>query len=234
MDFWQQFIAIFISLFVITDPFGNIGIFLSITDGDDATYRRTQALKGSIYSFLLMFIFFIGGTYIMEFFGITLDGIRIGGGLIVSRIGFSLLSPKQENSHSLDEKDESRKKSDISFCPLALPLIAGPGALAVVIAASAKISSESGDDMWFSYAAISLAIAAVSVLTWLCLRHSGLLLRMLGVNGMNAITRIMGFLLICIAIQMMITGTEHLLHGWGLISNGAHAAFTEATKHFAF
>ena len=233
MDFWQQFIAIFISLFVITDPFGNVGIFLSITDGDDVTYRRTQALKGSIYSFVLMFVFFIGGTYIMEFFGITLDGIRIGGGLIVSRIGFSLLSPKEEDSHSVDEKEESKKKSDISFCPLALPLIAGPGALAVVIAASAKISSESGDDMWFSYVAISLAIAAVSGLTWLCLRHSGLLLRILGVNGMNAITRIMGFLLICIAIQMMITGTEHLLHGWGLISDGPHTTFTEATKQFA-
>ena len=58
MDSWQQFIAIFISLFVITDPFGNVGIFLSITDGDDVTYRRAQALKGSIYSFVLMFVFF--------------------------------------------------------------------------------------------------------------------------------------------------------------------------------
>ena len=62
MEFWHQFIAIFISLFVITDPFGNIGIFLSITDGDDEAFRRKQALKGSIYSFVLMFIFFIGGT----------------------------------------------------------------------------------------------------------------------------------------------------------------------------
>ena len=234
MEFWHQFIAIFISLFVITDPFGNIGIFLSITDGDDEAYRRKQALKGSIYSFVLMFVFFIGGTYIMHFFGITLDGIRIGGGLIVSRIGFSLLSPKEEDSHSEDEKDESKKKSDISFCPLALPLIAGPGALAVVIAASAKIGTEAGDAMWFSYVAISLAIAAVSFLTWLCLRHSGLLLRLLGVNGMNAITRIMGFLLICIAIQMMITGSEQLLHSWGLIADDAHHAFSKATKSFAF
>ena len=145
MDSWQQFIAIFISLFVITDPFGNVGIFLSITDGDDVTYRRAQALKGSIYSFFLMFVIFIGGTYIMEFFGITLDGIRIGGGLIVSRIGFSLLSPKEEDSHSVDEKEESKKKSDISFCPLALPLIAGPGALAVVSATAGTMDGVSAD-----------------------------------------------------------------------------------------
>ncbi len=234
MDFWQHFIAIFISLFVITDPFGNIGIFLSITEGDDASFRRKQAFKGSLYSFLLMFVFFIGGTYIMEFFGITLDGVRIGGGLIVSRIGFSLLSPKEENSHSSDEKQESTKMADISFCPLALPLIAGPGALAVVIAASAKIKEGTSGDDWSAYLAVSLAIAAVSLVTWICLRHSDLLLRVLGVNGMNAITRIMGFLLICIAIQMMITGAEHLLHSWGFISSGAHEAFSQATKHFAF
>ena len=234
MDFWQHFIAIFISLFVITDPFGNIGIFLSITEGDDESFRNKQAFKGSLYSFGLMFVFFVGGTYIMEFFGITLDGVRIGGGLIVSRIGFSLLSPKEEDSHSADEKQESTKKADISFCPLALPLIAGPGALAVVIAASAKIREASNSPNWSAYVAISLAIASVSLLTWLCLRHSGLLLRILGVNGMNAITRIMGFLLICIAIQMMITGAEHLLHSWGFISEGAHNAFSQATKHFAF
>ena len=104
----------------------------------------------------------------------------------------------------------------------------------MVIAASAKIGTESGDQMWFSYIAISLSIAAVSLVTWLCLRHSGLLLRLLGVNGMNAITRIMGFLLICIAIQMIITGSEHLLHSWGLIDDKAHHAFSTATKKFVF
>ena len=234
MEFWQQFIAIFISLFVITDPFGNIGIFLSITEGDDEKCRRKQAMKGSLYSFILMFVFFIGGTYIMHFFGITLDGIRIGGGLIVSRIGFSLLTPKEEDDHTRKEKSESKQKADISFCPLALPLIAGPGALAVVIAASAKIGTEGGGQIWLSYIVISLSIAAVSLVTWLCLRHSGLLLRLLGVNGMSAITRIMGFLLICIAIQMMITGSENLLHSWGLVDDKAHHAFSAATKGFAF
>jgi len=234
MEFWQQFIAIFVSLFVITDPFGNVGIFLSLTEGDSDQFRRRQAYKGAIYSFLLMFVFFIGGTYIMKFFGITLDGVRIGGGLIVSRIGFSLLSPKENATGAEDKKSNPKNMIDISFCPLALPLVAGPGALAVVIAASAKIRSGGSADLWEAYAAISLAIAAVSALTWLCLRHSGYLLQLLGVNGMNAITRIMGFLLICIAIQMMITGAEHLLYGWGMISDHAHSVYSAATKHFAF
>ena len=234
MEFWHQFIAIFVSLFVITDPFGNVGIFLSLTEGDSEQFRQKQALKGAVYSFFLMFVFFIGGTYIMEFFGITLDGVRIGGGLIVSRIGFSLLSPKKEDSIAEGKKVQSKSMVDISFCPLALPLIAGPGALAVVIAASAKIRAGGSIDLWWAYAAISLAIAAISVLTWICLRNSGFLLHLLGVNGMNAITRIMGFLLICIAIQMMITGVEHLLYGCGMISGDAHSVYSAATKHFAF
>jgi multiple antibiotic resistance protein len=230
MDFWQHFITVFISLFVITDPFGNIGIFLSITDGDGEAFRRKQAFKGSLYSFLLMFVFFVGGTFIMQFFGITLDGIRIGGGLIVARIGFSLLSPKEDNSHSSDEKHESQAKQDISFCPLALPLVAGPGALAVVIAASAKIGTFS----WLPYLAITLAIFLTSLFTWICLRFSGRLLGFMGVTGMNAITRIMGFLLICIAIQMIITGSENLFFEWGFISPEIHEHTNAISKHFPF
>ncbi len=230
MDFSQHFVAIFISLFVITDPFGNVGIFLSITDGDDESFRRKQAFKGSLYSFLLLFVFFVGGTFIMAFFGITLDAIRIGGGLIVARIGFGLLSPKAASDPADPEHSESKQKNDISFCPLALPLIAGPGALAVVIAASAKIEKFS----WSPYIAISLAILATSLFTWICLRFSGQLLRVLGVTGMNAITRVMGFLLICIAIQMIIFGMENLLYEWGFISESAREHIKSMTKHFAF
>lgn len=229
MDFWQHFIAIFVSLFVITDPFGNIGIFLSITDGDDEAFRRKMAFKGSLYSFLLMFVFFAGGTYIMNFFGITIDGIRIGGGLIVSRIGFGLLNPKEDRAAAHDRSD-TPEKMDISFCPLALPLIAGPGALAVVLAASAKIETFA----WSPYLSITMAILATSLFTWLCLRFSVKLLHVMGVTGMNAITRIMGFLLICIAIQMIITGTENLLYEWGFIEANVHEKISNVTKHFAF
>jgi len=229
MDFWQHFIAIFVSLFVITDPFGNVGIFLSITDGGDEAFRRKMAFKGSLYSFLLMFVFFAGGTYIMSFFGITIDGIRIGGGLIVSRIGFGLLTPKEDRSVDADGPGSSPKQ-DISFCPLALPLIAGPGALAVVLAASAKIETFA----WSPYLSITMAILATSLFTWLCLRFSVRLLHLMGVTGMNAVTRIMGFLLICIAIQMIITGTENLMYQWGFIETSVHEKISTMTKHFAF
>lgn len=209
---WHDFITVFIALFVMTDPLGNVSIFLGITEGDSLETRRKQSFKAAIYVFLLLFVFFVAGTYIMQFFGITLDSIRIGGGLIVARVGFSLLTPKTESKHSGDERAESVAKQDVSFTPLAMPLIAGPGALAVVISASARL----GGFEWSSYSVISLAIFATALLNWICLHWAHLLLKVLGKNGINAVGRIFGFLLICIAVQMIIVGTQGLLINWGI------------------
>lgn len=219
MELWHDFLTIFIALFVITDPLGNVGIFLSITEGDSLAMRRQQARKGAIYVFFLLFVFFVGGTFIMRFFGITLDGIRIAGGLIVAGVGFGLMHPKAETRHSGEEREESVAKQDVSFTPLALPLVAGPGALAVVIAASAKVDGFE----WGPYGAISLAILVTAALNWICLREAPLLQKWMGKNGMNAVTRIMGFLLICIAVQMVIVGSHGVLADWGLVADRASA-----------
>jgi len=212
MELWHDFLTIFIALFVITDPLGNVGIFLSITDGDSLAVRRQQARKGAIYVFLLLFVFFVGGSFIMRFFGITLDGIRIAGGIVVAGVGLGLMHPKAETKHTGEEREESVEKEDVSFTPLALPLIAGPGALAVVIAASAKVDGFH----WGPYAAISLAVLATAALNWICLREAPVLQSWMGKNGMNAVTRIMGFLLVCIAVQMIIVGSHGVLIDWGL------------------
>lgn len=227
MENWHDFVTIFIALFVITDPFGNVGIFLSITEGDDLATQRKQARKAAIYVFLLLFVFFVAGTYIMQFFGITLDAIRIGGGLIVAGVGFGLMRPKKESTHAGEEREESQAKEDVSFTPLAMPLLAGPGALAVVIAASAK----AGGFHWGSYTAISLAIFATALVNWFCLHEARVVLKVLGKNGMGAITRIMGFLLICIAVEMVIVGSHGVLLDWGIIQDVAEL---HAPHHFPF
>lgn len=227
MEYWHDFVTIFVALFVITDPFGNVGIFLSITEGDDLATRRKQAMKASFYVFLLLFVFFVAGTYIMHFFGITLDAIRIGGGLIVAGVGFGLMRPKKEPVHTGEEREESEAKDDVSFTPLAMPLLAGPGALAVVIAASAK----AGGFHWGPYVAITLAILAASVLIWICLREAVVLERVMGKNGMGAVTRIMGFLLVCIAVEMVIVGTHGVLTDWGVLQDLAQL---HAPEEFPF
>jgi multiple antibiotic resistance protein len=209
---WHFFLTTFIALIVIIDPPGVIGIFLTITEGDDLKTQRRQAFKAASFTFVILVVFFFAGTYILDFFGITLSAIRLGGGLIIAGIGFQLLRPKDEHKHSEPEREESTQKEDVSFTPLALPLLAGPGALAVVIGASTKTELMP----WVSYLLILGAIFLAVLISWVCLREANLLLRILGKNGMGALTRIMGFLLICIAVQMMIEGGGGVLEEWGI------------------
>ena len=210
---FHEFAMVFAALFVITNPIGNLGVFISITEGDSETFRKQQAKKAAIYSFGLLFVFFIGGRYILEFFGITISGIQIAGGLIIARFGFSLLSGTKHHASSGTEAKEAKDKEDVSFCPLAMPMVAGPGGLAVVLSVSNKTDLQLMD-----YVAVSAAIAACCFIGWICFREAKWAAKLLGETGMTAITKIMGFILICIAIQMLITGIGTILRGWGIAS----------------
>ena len=215
MDQWHFFLSIFIALIVIIDPPGVVGIFLGITEGDTLKQQRQQAMKAAIFTFSILMVFFFGGSYILDFFGISLSAIRIGGGLIIAGIGFQMMRPQPKKAHGGEERAESNQKDDVSFTPMAIPLLAGPGALAVVIGASVKTKN----GQWIDDALIVGAIFLCVFITWLCLRESNLLLKVLGKNGMGALNRIMGFLLICIAVQMIISGSHGVLTDWGIIKD---------------
>jgi multiple antibiotic resistance protein len=208
---FHQFAVVFAALFVITNPLGNLGVFVSITQGDSESFKKQQALKAAFYSFCLLFVFFIAGRYILEFFGITIDGIQIGGGIIIAKIGFSLMAGSKHHAASKEEHQEAIEMEDVSFCPLAMPMVAGPGGLAVVLSVANKSTMHLTD-----YISVTCAIATACIVIWICFRESTLVAKMLGETGMTAITKIMGFILICIAIQMIITGTGGVLAEWGI------------------
>ncbi len=199
-------IATFATLFPITNPLGNAAIFLSITEDYTSAERRAQARKGSIYMFAILVVFFLGGNVIMDFFGLTIPGIRIAGGLVITKIGFNLLTPKVEQTHTPDEHAEAKQKNDIAFSPLAMPLLAGPGAIAAIMGVSADLPKRDLSH----YGAVLAGILAVCVLCWLILRESERLLGFLGVNGANALTKIMGFLLLCMGVQLAVNGVTAL------------------------
>jgi multiple antibiotic resistance protein len=141
----------------------------------------------------------IGGTFIMNFFGISIPGLRIAGGLLVSGIGLSMLSarsPAQEER----ERDAARAKRDISFTPLAMPMLSGPGSIAVTIGFTSLAETP------LDYAAIILGIIVVAFISYLVLRISSRIVLVIGINGMSALTKIMGFLLLCIGIQFVVNG----------------------------
>lgn len=196
------FVAVIATLFPITNPLGNAAIFVSITDGENREQRRQQALKGSIYMFLILTAFFLAGNFIMTFFGLSLAGIRIAGGLVITKIGFNLLNPSRKHTHTDEENEEAKQKADVSFSPLAMPLLAGPGAIAAIMGMISLMPSHA----LANYLAIIAGVFVVSIICWLVLRESEALIKHLGVNGANALTRIMGFLLLCIGVQLIING----------------------------
>jgi multiple antibiotic resistance protein len=197
--FWELILGTVIALLPIINPFASTPVFLAITEGDTELQRERQARRGCLYMVAILVLSLIGGTFIMNFFGISIPGLRIAGGLLVSGIGLSMLSsrtPAQEER----ERDAARAKRDISFTPLAMPMLSGPGSIAVTIGFTSLAETP------LDYAAIILGIIVVAFISYLVLRISSRIVQVIGINGMSALTKIMGFLLLCIGIQFVVNG----------------------------
>lgn len=193
--------AAFTSIFSVVNPLAAMPVFLSLTEKDDDKHRSWLAQKASFYMFLVLVIFLFAGTYIMSFFGISLPGIRIAGGLIIMRAAFVMLNPEQPGRKISDEDEEAAKtKEDISFSPLAMPLLSGPGSIAVVIGLATQAES------LVDYIIITVAILLVSLIAYAVLRVAPWATRFIGKTGMNAMTRMMGFIALAIAVQFILNG----------------------------
>lgn len=195
------------ALLPIVNPFSTAPMFLSITESYSVAERNNQAKKGVIYMSAILLTFLVAGTFIMNFFGLSLPGMRIAGGILVSGVGMSMLKPK-DTEHTDAEKLEAHVKQDISFTPLAMPSLSGPGAISVVIGMS---SIAKGD--WVDYVYIAAGILVVAVIVYFILRSSTGLVKLLGVNGLHAMTKIMGFIILCVGVQFVVTGVLGVLTG---------------------
>jgi multiple antibiotic resistance protein len=143
----------------------------------------------------------VGGSFIMSFFGISIPGLRIAGGLLVAGIGSTMLmGPNRDPSHDDPAAAEARAKRDVSFSPLAMPMLSGPGSIAVTIGFTSLATQ------WLDYGAIILGIFVVAVITYVTLRLSERVVIVIGVNGMNALSKVMGFLILCVGIQFVVNG----------------------------
>jgi multiple antibiotic resistance protein len=152
----------------------------------------------------------------MNVFGISIPGLRIGGGLIVCSIGFSMLFPKHplDDTPEVGEKSEELKRhaaTDIAFVPLAMPTTAGPGTIAMVITLASSIPADSRFAPWVLQVAPVLVAVAIGLLVWLCLRSANLIMRVLGRSGIEAVSRLMGFLLVCMGVQFAIYGIVEIV-----------------------
>lgn len=196
-----------VALLAIMDPLGNVGIVVSITEGDTPHVRSRQVWRGHLFAAILLMVFYFIGAQIMGFFDITIDAVRVAGGLILVKIGFDLLSMKEETRSTRAEQSDDRHRKDVSFFPLAMPLVAGPGALTLVLTKSVDVSHGSLEGVIIDISAILIA-TAVSMGVLL---STNWFKRVLGVSGMAAVSRLMGFILVCISVQMVILGVKGVL-----------------------
>jgi len=202
----EFYLTVLASLFSVVNPIGAIPVFLALTPSDTNAERRATAFKTSIYFALLLIAFFLAGTVILSFFGISLSAMRIAGGLVILASGYGLLYGKMADSRAVSKrvKTEALEKEDISFSPMAMPMLSGPGSISLLIG------------YFDEYAAIEQRLIVIGVIIslaliiYLILLSSPALFKLLGLSGLQALTRIMGFIVMAIGVQYIILGVIQL------------------------
>lgn len=199
LHLWGIYLGTLIGLLPVINPLSVGPTFLAITEGDSGQRRREQALKGCFYMVCILVGFLVGGSFIMQLFGISIPGLRIAGGIILTGIGMNMLAPHKVET-TVDEHEAARRKMDISFSPLAMPLLSGPGSIAVTLGFTSLATG------WIDYIVIIAGIVTVALITYAVLRVSGRLVRIIGPVGVNALTKIMGFLIMTMGVQFVVNG----------------------------
>src|SRR5262249_42108155 len=188
----------FSAVFFVVDPFAVIPLFLSITRGDSPKKRGATALKASIVTIVTLALFAATGEFIFRLFGITIGAFKIAGGLLLFLVALDMMRAQPSRVRSSpEEQDEGTAKDDVAVVPLAIPMLAGPGAIATVT-------------VLMSHARHSLAHIA-GVLTFLILRESTRLERLLKQTGLNILSRVMGLLLSAVSVQFVVNGIHDVL-----------------------
>ncbi|MGV2878018.1 MarC family NAAT transporter [Pantoea vagans] len=207
--------AIGLGLIVIlplANPLTTVALFLGLAGDMNFQERNRQARQASIYVFAIMMVAWYAGSAVLNTFGISIPGLRMAGGLIVAFIGFRMLFPAKpaghsvEAKHKLDEQEATKEPVNIAFVPLAMPSTAGPGTIAMIISSASTVRSGVDFPAWVISVAPVLTFLLVSLILWISLRSSGAIMKLVGKSGIEAISRLMGFLLVCMGVQFIING----------------------------
>jgi multiple antibiotic resistance protein len=203
----EFFFATLFSLFSIVDPPGAIPVYVALTSDRPREERNRIALTTSVYFLLILICFFLAGNYILGFFGLTIHALRIAGGITLLISGFSLMSGSfaKRRGYDKDVEKHAHDRNDIAFSPMAMPMLSGPGSISYLI------TQYNQHTEWSERGMILGAILALGVLVWGCLRVAPFLFKIFGPGGLNAIARIMGFIVIAIGVQFIVNGLVNLV-----------------------
>ena len=194
----------FTSFFTLTNPLGTMPVFLTMTNGMNDHERKAIVRRATIVSFITLMVFTFSGQFLFKFFGISSNGFRIAGGFIIFKIGFDMLQARYSNA-KLKEEEVKTYADDISITPLAIPMLCGPGAIA-----NAIMLMDDASTLSLKGTLIGI-IALVYFITFLILQASTRLVRILGETGNNVMMRLMGLILMVIAVECFVSGLKPIL-----------------------
>lgn len=194
----------FTSFFTLTNPLGTMPVFLTMTNGMNDHERKAIVRRATIVSFITLMVFTFSGQFLFKFFGISSNGFRIAGGFIIFKIGFDMLQARYSNA-KLKEEEVKTYADDISITPLAIPMLCGPGTIA-----NAIMLMDDASTLSLKGTLIGI-IALVYFITFLILQASTRLVRILGETGNNVMMRLMGLILMVIAVECFVSGLKPIL-----------------------
>jgi multiple antibiotic resistance protein len=206
MESLTYFFNTFVGLFVIVDPFAMVPVYLSMTERFSPAEQIATRRKASLLACVILLVFTFSGAQLFHFFGITLGAFQIAGGILLLLLGIAQLNATRSRVRE-NEEEEIMAKDDVAIFPLAMPLLAGPGAISTAILFAG--TAESAFDMLLNASAV---VAAIAVSYWV-LKMAPLMYRILGQTGLNVLTRVMGIILTAIAVQFILNGMTSSITG---------------------
>jgi multiple antibiotic resistance protein len=213
----SAFLLAFSSLFSIINPMGGALIFYGFTKDFSSLDRVKIAARVGFYSLLIMFGALWTGTYILSFFGVSIDALRIGGGMVIALSGFQLLtssdSHPDQKSHEREAAPDSDDPMQLAFFPLTLPFTTGPGTIAVAITIGAERPS-GGVGLVAFFLGASVAALANAAIIWIAYRFADRLTKLIGATARVVIVRLTAFLLMCIGVQILVIAIGDLVVKW--------------------
>lgn len=224
-EYLSYVVLAYLTLLPVTNPLTSAAMLLALGKNFSIAERQRQINRATFFVWLIIVVSFYAGNAVMQLFGISIPGMRIAGGMIVAYIGFSMLFPatSTDETHAQVEMatdSPARRPRDISFVPLALPGTAGPGTIALVISAASTIA-DGGGLRTVHHAVVLTSTTLICLTLWICLRGAHAIAQFLGTAGIDAISRVMGFLLVCLGVQFVIDGGTDLLSQVTSLTGGA-------------
>lgn len=210
---FNEYLKFFVALLAIVNPIGTIPLFINLTASQDQLTRNKNGSLAAVSMGIILLIVLFTGEAILQFFGISIDSFRVGGGILILLMAISMLNAKVSNvKQTKEEEIDSAERDSVAVVPLATPLLAGPGAISTVILYAQRSSSV------LHYVYLAVGIMLLVGLTALLFRLAPAIARLLGKTGINIVTRLMGLIMAAMGVEFIAHGLRQLFPVLGQVS----------------